>query len=340
MPAVGGKCRAVVLFFYLAQGGIGSLVNLQLEDIDEVACLHHYVHAAIGSMPLNVYIQAHQLEQHIYHVLEIYLLVAHYLIVATGKQTLQAVHEAFRIARAHFLYEVAYLEWSLLRGLGGIEGNEIPDEAFANLTVGKAKEIALELLVIARYREITALIKQRQRVLVHDVDAVQRVCRQLFLCHPSQGIVRLLQLLNEERRGAGFKPIVAELAAVERIQYAERVVKPDSVVFKVIAVEVFLQTTVTFILAEAIGCAKLTHTLVEVVVKFLLSDATYFYIATVERYILKVIQVTEHAYLAKLRHTRQEGKADILVARLQGSVECLERGTVFSLQRVVINRLQ
>ena len=128
MPAVGGKGRAVVLFFYLAQGGIGCLVNLQLEYIDIVACLHHYVHAAIGSMPLNVYIQAHQLEQHIYHVLEIYLLVAHYLIVATGKQTLQAVHEAFRIACAHFLYEVANLEWSLLRGLGGIEGNEIPDD--------------------------------------------------------------------------------------------------------------------------------------------------------------------------------------------------------------------
>ena len=291
-------------------------------------------------MTLNAYIQAHQLEQHIYHVLEIYLFVAHYLIVATGKQTLQAAHEAFRIARAHFLYEVANLEWSLLRGLGGIEGNEIPDEAFANLTVGKAEEIGLELLVIARYREITALIKQRQWVLVHDIDAVQRVCRQLFLCHPSQGIVRLLQLLNEERRGASFKPIVAELAAVERVQYAKGVVKPDSVVFKVIAVEVFLQTTVTFILAQAVGCAEFANTLVEVVVEFLLRDATYFYIATVERYILKVIQVAEHAYLVKLGHACQEGKADVLVARLQGSVECLERRAVLCLQRVVTNSLQ
>ena len=90
-----------------------------------------------------------------------------------------------------------------------------------------------------------------------------------------------------------------------------------------IAVEVFLQTTVTFILAEAIGSAEFTNTLVEVIVKFLLRDATYFYIATVERYILQVVQVAEHANLAKLRHTRQEKAAlpivDIITLAATGS---------------------
>ena len=56
--------------------------------------------------------------------------------------------------------------------------------------------------------------------------------------------------------------------------------------------------------------------------------------------VVKVVQVAEHADLAELRDSGQEGKLNVSVAGFQGSVETLKGGAVFVLKSIVAYRLQ
>ena len=72
--------------------------------------------------------------------------------------------------------------------------------------------------------------------------------------------------------------------------------------------------------------------LVKILMKFSITDTAEFRIAIVHGDVHQVIQITEHAYLAELRHARQHSKINRAVARLEGTVKSFECVTEFCLQ--------
>ena len=74
--------------------------------------------------------------------------------------------------------------------------------------------------------------------------------------------------------------------------------------------------------------------------QLLFADAAYMAILRQHRNVYEVVQVAENAYLTELRHTGQEGKLDVGIARFQHPVEGLQRIAVLGLERIVADGLQ
>ena len=146
--------------------------------------------------------------------------------------------------------------------------------------------------------------------------------------------------LYQVSRGTRFKPIATYLFLGEGIQQAERIVHAHRLIAEMIAVVVFLQQFTSFgiIYAQCIG--KGMNVLVKILMKLRITDTTEFRITVVHRDVHQVIQITEHAYLAELRHARQHGKMNRTVARLEGTVKSFECVTEFCLQFRIRNGLK
>ena len=175
-PAAVTSERPCIAFrFNLPQSLLRALVHFQLQDIDVLRCLHHDVHTTVAGVALHIHVETHQAEEHIERVLEINLQIAHHLIVAVGEEILQAAHEALSIAIADIFHKPGNGERTFFLNLGSVERIEVFDKALLHLTVGESQLIFVKFRVVALQREVSTLVEQRQRVLVHDVDAVERV---------------------------------------------------------------------------------------------------------------------------------------------------------------------
>lgn len=84
-----------------------------------------------------------------------------------------------------------------------------------------------------------------------------------------------------------------------------------------IAVVSYLQLIQCLFFCIAIRLAQLLYTFTKVVEKFILRHTTNAYIALIHGYVHKIIEVAEHAYLAKLCYTSNESKTYITILRLQ-----------------------
>ena len=314
-PAAVTSERPCIAFrFNLPQSLLRALVHFQLQDIDILRSLHQDVHAAVGGVTLHLHVEAHQAEEHVERVLEVNLQISHHLIITVGEEVLQAAHEALGITFFHVFHKSGNGKCILLLHFRSVERIEILDEALFHLTVWKPQPILIEAAVIALQRKVAALVEQRQRVLVHDIDAVERVGGEFLLGHAGQRIAGLLQLIDQERRGARLEPVVAELLAGQCVEHAERIVHARAVHTEVVAVEVALHSRVALFLGHLIVLGQQRHAFVEVGVQLLLRDAADSGVALVEGDVEEVVHVAEHARLAELGHTRQEGEADVAVA--------------------------
>ena len=61
-------------------------------------CLHHHVHAPVGSVTLGFGVEAHHLEDEAHRIVEIQFGIARKLVVLARKQGLQTLHELFGLA--------------------------------------------------------------------------------------------------------------------------------------------------------------------------------------------------------------------------------------------------
>ena len=107
-----------------------------------------------------------------------------------------------------------------------------------------------------------------------------------------------------------------------------------------ITVVVFLQQSTSFGIIYTQFIGKRMNVPVKVLVKLRITDTTNFCILIHHGYITQVIQITEHAHLAELRHARQHGKMNRTVARLEGTVKSFECVTEFCLQFRICNGLK
>ena len=73
---------------------------------------------------------------------------------------------------------------------------------------------------------------------------------------------------------------------------------------------------------------------------FLFADAADFHVAVVHGDVHQVVQIAEHADLAELGHSREQGKADAPVHGFQSSIESFQGAAVFVLQGFISDGLQ
>ena len=124
------------------------------------------------------------------------------------------------------------------------------------------------------------------------------------------------------------------------VEQTERVVYPNTVACEVIAVVKLTEFVAYSIIVGAGGIGQFMQGVLEISVYFLFRDATDVDITAVHRYVIKVVQVAEHAHLAKFCHTGEKCEAYVSVERFQYRVECFEYIPVFVLKHLVADGLQ
>ena len=149
-----------------------------------------------------------------------------------------------------------------------------------------------------------------------------------------------LEQLDEVGRRACLKPVAAEAPVGKGIQQAERIVHAHGIFRKVIAVVIGFQFSTRLLVTHPRSRSQLVNILLKVGVHFLLTDAADFRILVDHGNVPQVVQIAEHADLAELGHSRQQGKADAAVHGLQCSVERLQGAAVLVLQVFVADGLQ
>ena len=78
---VGGKRRGIALLGNLSEGGIGTPVVFEFEDIDIILGLGNHVYASVADRMLHLCVEAQELCDEIERILEIELRVTYNLIV-------------------------------------------------------------------------------------------------------------------------------------------------------------------------------------------------------------------------------------------------------------------
>ena len=126
----------------------------------------------------------------------------------------------------------------------------------------------------------------------------------------------------------------------ECVQQAERVVNVIAVFHEVIPVVGLFQFGFGFLFGHSVLLTQFDDVFLEVAVKFFFGNAAYIGKSVVHGNVHQVVQVTEHADLAELGHSGEQGKLDVAVATLQYAVECFQRVSVVGKQLLVADGLK
>lgn len=233
-------------------------------------------------MAFDLDVEAEEFEEDVEGVLEVHFLVSYDLVVAVGKERLQAACEGFGLPALYLADEVADGEYAGGGGAGEVVGHKELDEACFDLSVREAECVDVEDFVVVLDGEVSALVDEGQRVLVHHVDAVEYVRGDFLLRDVFEVVAGLLQLADEQRGCAGLEPVVAELFLAECGEQAEGVVYAFAFGVEVVAVVIRPQAIVARFFGYSVCLCQFLHAAVEVSVQFGLGDAAYVRVAQVQ----------------------------------------------------------
>ena len=107
-----------------------------------------------------------------------------------------------------------------------------------------------------------------------------------------------------------------------------------------IPVVVCFQFRTSFLIAHVCSCGQFVNILFKIGINFFLTDTADFGILVNHGNVTQVIQITEHADLTELGHSREQGKADASVHGFQCSVEGFQGTAVFVLQGFIADGLE
>ena len=203
----------------MLQSLVQVTVKFQLHDIDGCVGLDENIQTALGIAYLRIDIAVEEREHHVKHccevafrcrsVLQRVLLVGNRREIAAGSgQGLVdvAVHQCLGDVPA------GIAGWN---GIAlNIERNENAHQSHLDFLIGISKRVHARPGIIVFYRQVTALIEQRQHV-------VHVLCRSVKVFLHSFAAVNLSQVgmelphhVDKERRRAGGEPIVVEFTVV------------------------------------------------------------------------------------------------------------------------------
>ena len=124
------------------------------------------------------------------------------------------------------------------------------------------------------------------------------------------------------------------------VEQAERIVDSFRVLHEVITVVTFLQFRASFRIGHALRRGQFVDFLLKVVMNLLFRYSAQADVGFAHCNVVQVVQVAEHADLAELGDTRQQGELDAAVHRLEYAVERFQRIAEFALKVIVADSLK
>lgn len=98
------------------------------------------------------------------------------------------------------------------------------EETVLDLGVGIAKDILVELLVIALDGQVAGLEKDRNRVFRHDSGCGQRRGVDIVTVKVLESVMSVTDSFRKKRGGAALKPEIADSLVCKRIHQAVRII--------------------------------------------------------------------------------------------------------------------
>ena len=172
------------------------------------------------------------------------------------------------------------------------------------------------------------------------INTVQHISIRFFMCHALQIVMIAFQQFHKVSGRSGLKPIVTEFHLKECIQQTERIVDAVRVFCKVITVIARFQFIAHFLIRHFLRGCQFVQIFFKIKVYLLFGDSTDGNERLVHGDIIQIVQVTEHAYFAKLGHSRQQGKLDAAVHGFQYAIERFQSVAEFALQFLVADSLE
>lgn len=161
---VRGEWECISLLVNLDEGFFGCAVELQFDDVYVAFCLDKEVDAPGGGAVLCLHCEAHQLEDDVYVVLEIYFrFVLGEVVGYVGEKRLKSRNEAVGIAAYGITAESPDVLKALASSVVHVYREQVLEKAFAHFSVWKTKTVDIHLLVIALQREVTGLEEKGDR---------------------------------------------------------------------------------------------------------------------------------------------------------------------------------
>ena len=198
----------------------------------------------------------------------------------------------------------------------------------------------MKLAIVPLNSQVTALIQNGHRIGVHRINTSQRVGRSHFFGQTVQVVTAVLQQFDQESGCTGFEPVASEAHFGKRIEQAEGVVDVFTLLCKVIAVVHLFEFSLGFLFGQFVLFSQFDDVLLEVSEQFFFRNAAQTGKSFVDRDVHQVVQVAEHAHLAELGYSGQQGKLDVAVATLHHAVEGFQRVAVVGQQRFVADGLK
>ena len=322
--AVHGVGDEVAFLVNLLQGGLGGVVQLELEDVDDVLRLHHGVRPSVRTAHFGVSELAHELEDDEEDNLVVPLVVlALQFVGVAGEEGAQAGEEGVDVAALQLLGEETDVELRFVLRHGGVEGGGKVEEAILHFVVGEAEGVHFEAVVVVLYRQIPALVDHRHGVVYVGAVVLQGGVAHLDAVHQPQVEVGLLQHLGQEGGGAAGEPVVVEGALLQGVEHAEGVVHRGEVLACGEAVAVVLAGHQLHYLVggEVVFLPHRFHFGLEGGDDFLLRQSAQGVVIQREADVLQLVQVTEDAHLGELRDPGDEDELQPRVGILQYGVE-------------------
>ena len=320
----------IPLFLYLVQGVVRRAVELELKDIHPRGRLDDAVGPALALLLFREHeVGAENAEDKVESIVEIaFLLRLHVLPThrvrdagKEGRQALAPCVEVIAQESTRQLYRQGVRR--LLRA--EIVGGNQREETLFHLVVGQIEQVGVGEAVVVLDGQITALIDHWQRAL-HVRPVVDKIRRVVIL--PRQFVEILVRMAEQADQITGrtrAKPIILDIPNAKRIEQAKGIEDVRLPLTEMITVIMPLQQLAHLLGAHPHFVRHSVHLVMKCSLQFRLRDTADRLIGRTHTDILRLVETAEHTHLRKLRHTREQHEAQVLVSSLEGRVETLER---------------
>ena len=213
----------VALFVYLCQSFLGTLVNLQFEDVYGVLHVHHGISSTDGTLHLRADIDVEETKHQIEYGLIVLLAMVLQIVwdrSHIGAHVFQCCFDIIAVNRLAKSQEEGVVIGTARVHIVRYQRIE---QTITDLLVWDAQSVFAKHRIILLDGQITALIKQRQGVCHFLCRLVEGTQNRLLTLQRSKVDMILIQQFQEERWRARTKPVRSYLACVQRLHQAERI---------------------------------------------------------------------------------------------------------------------
>ena len=257
-----------------------------------------------------------------------------------GQKRANAIKEIIRIPRFNRQNKSRYIKFRSFP-VPHNKRQQSFDKAFLYFDIRIIQSISIKPRIIALYRQITALIDNRQRVARKRCNRRKRITiyRRALKLVDIRAI--FLQQLHQKCRRSRLIPVMMKFLLGQRIEQTVRIIDTLGHVFtKMITIIFALQKRMHLIIGLLLIIRHALNIFMKYAFDLNLGHATYSCIFPHQRDISNIIKRTEYAQFPDFRHARQQHEFQIPVTFFDAPIKAVQCLAVLFLQCFVIQRVQ